>query len=1155
MALSSDLISQFVKQTNDKPVEKKESKVYATVVKSDGRTYAKFDGSDLLTPISTTADIEENERVVVTIKDHNATITGNLSSPAARSATVDEQGNKIIQLDNNITQINNTINTQNSRIETIDSTVSTQNSKIETIRSEVETIGSDISTQNSKISTVESEIKTVKSDISTQSSKIKTIESDIETMGSDISTQNSKIETIGSTVTTLKSDIEVYNSSFKIENDVITGIKGMNTEWITTEDLEADHAKIGSLDSDYANIEFTNIGKAAMQYFYAQSGLIQNVVVGDQTITGELVGVTIKGDLIEGNTIKAEKLVVKGEDGLYYKLNVDSLGETTASADEKYQNGLDGSVIIAQSITATKIAVDDLVAFDATIGGFQITENSLYSGVKASVDNTTRGIYLDNTGQIAIGDSSNYIKYYKDTDGTYKLAVAAKSIVFGASAKNVEDALTDVNDAIAETNNTINNLEIGGRNYIINSAEPVTLVGSGLDTRVTNSKIYCSSLDIAESLDGKEMTVSFDLENNVTEGFCRLARAVSYNKICDFSAELNTENKRYSFTFTITDVDHANTSLMYLQGSFVGSVTLRNIKLEIGNKATDWSPAPEDTTTEINNINNAVNSIEVGGGNLLKNSRTFSTLTQTTSNEWKVVAADDYNTLTINTETAGWVECRVPLYTSYNELTGDVTVSFEFYESIEDLLVIALGVYDSSGSRLSEGTNISVSASFTITDISDNWKRATYIYSSQYIAQRNNIEGGAEYRLQFKKRSGKTGEIRIRKPKMEKGNKATDWSPAPEDTITDINNAVDAIDIGGRNLILKSDFSELSSVPDIWSVEKDMAIAYSTAVGVTSSDAVSIELSVSDYISNCTNQNALLSIEYFVEEAIAYGTTSPWVGAQLSFYSGNTVIKGYDWYGNKRFPTTVSTDWNSFSRTVSTTGLENITRACVRFYFRDATGKVKFRHPKLEMGNKATDWTPAPEDVDEDIQTAQNSGDKAQSGLEEANNRLNEAELRIDAIEGQIVLTTTDEDGTTSLIQNGSGWTFNLDGLATQVSDTREAVGTLEDDLAIESEKVKTMGETVDELSDLPGHIYVGTTDDGDPCIEICQDSTQTKVQITDDAINFVAGSSIPAYIVNDETEGSKLKIEHAEVTDELAFGGFSWKVRSNGNMGLIWKG
>ena len=111
----------------------------------------------------------------------------------------------------------------------------------------------------------------------------------------------------------------------------------------------------------YANINFSNIGKAAIEYFYSTSGLIKNVVVGDQTITGELVGVTIKGDLIEGNTIVADKLVIKGTDGLYYKLNTDGI---TTEAEQTDYNSLNGSVIRAKSVTAEKIAVSDLVAFD-----------------------------------------------------------------------------------------------------------------------------------------------------------------------------------------------------------------------------------------------------------------------------------------------------------------------------------------------------------------------------------------------------------------------------------------------------------------------------------------------------------------------------------------------------------------------------------------------------------------------------------------------------------------------------------------------------------------------------------------------------------------------------------------------------------------------
>lgn len=236
-------------------------------------------------------------------------------------------------------------------------------------------------------------------------------------------------------------------------------LEQLQTDMVLAKEVIAKKITADQADIKYSNIDFSNIGKAAIEQFFATSGIIKDVVVGDQTVAGELVGVTIKGDLIEGGTVKADKLVIKGEDGLYYKLNVDALGETTASSDDKYQNGLDGSAIIAKSITATKIDVRDLVAFGATIGGFKISDSSIHSGAKESADNATRGIYLGMDGQAAIGDGNDYIKYVKDANGNYHLAVSASEILLSASGKTVDESITAA----------VENLEIGGRNLIRNS--------------------------------------------------------------------------------------------------------------------------------------------------------------------------------------------------------------------------------------------------------------------------------------------------------------------------------------------------------------------------------------------------------------------------------------------------------------------------------------------------------------------------------------------------------------------------------------------------------------------------------------------------------------------------------------------------------------
>jgi hypothetical protein len=137
-------------------------------------------------------------------------------------------------------------------------------------------------------------------------------------------------------------------------------------------------------------------------------------------------------------------LVIKGEDGIYYKLNTEGGAVPDEEiTKEKLQNGLHGSVIIAKSITAEKVNVHDLVAFDATIGGFRITDDAIYSGVKESATNTTRGIYMDNTGQLAIGDGNQFLRYFKDGD-KWKFEIAANSIKLGASDKTVEDTIDDM---------------------------------------------------------------------------------------------------------------------------------------------------------------------------------------------------------------------------------------------------------------------------------------------------------------------------------------------------------------------------------------------------------------------------------------------------------------------------------------------------------------------------------------------------------------------------------------------------------------------------------------------------------------------------------------------------------------------------------------
>ena len=85
MGLSTELISEFVKITNDTKKSKEDNTVYGTVstVSEDGMSgTVVIDGSEEATPVTTTCMMQEGDRVRLNIRNHNAIVTGNMSSPA-----------------------------------------------------------------------------------------------------------------------------------------------------------------------------------------------------------------------------------------------------------------------------------------------------------------------------------------------------------------------------------------------------------------------------------------------------------------------------------------------------------------------------------------------------------------------------------------------------------------------------------------------------------------------------------------------------------------------------------------------------------------------------------------------------------------------------------------------------------------------------------------------------------------------------------------------------------------------------------------------------------------------------------------------------------------------------------------------------------------
>lgn len=132
--------------------------------------------------------------------------------------------------------------------------------------------------------------------------------------------------------------------------------------------------------------------------------------------------------------------------------------------------------------------------------------------------------------------------------------------------------------------------------------------------------------------------------------------------------------------------------------------------------------------------------------------------------------------------------------------------------------------------------------------------------------------------------------------------------------------------------------------------------------------------------------------------------------------------------------------------------------------------------------------------------------------------------------------------------QTSSGWIFSMGETLTQLQNAIDGIKSLENDIDAQGGDITALENAVTGLEKLTSYIRI-TTDGDEPCIELGNESS-FKVLITNTAIKFMDGTTVPAYVTN-----QSLKIGKAEVEDELAFGGFAFAERSNGNMGLIWKG
>lgn len=185
-------------------------------------------------------------------------------------------------------------------------------------------------------------------------------------------------------------------------------------------------------------------------------------------------------------------------------------------------------------------------------------------------------------GDTAASDALKTAKSYADS----KIEQTATSIT--STVKSYTDA------EVGKVNQKVDGMEIGGRNYFLKSDVERTY-----SREFVNSPTWDMAPLINEYGIDQWYTVSFDLKSKIAgriDVYSQNGSGTKYD-IGTLVIQATTTFKRYSYSFK---PKLSNTTLSQALLAFFGTYdsgripTVKKVKFELGNKATDWSPAPED---------------------------------------------------------------------------------------------------------------------------------------------------------------------------------------------------------------------------------------------------------------------------------------------------------------------------------------------------------------------------------------------------------------------------------------------------------------------------------------------------------------------------------------------------------------------------------
>ena len=754
MDLSNDLISKFVKITSNQSNNKtKEGTAYGTIVEFENKMYVKLDGSDLLTPINSTSDVKDGERVTIMIKDHNAVVTGNITSPSASSGDVKKVTQDVTTLGGEIAEFE-TIVAKKVGVDELDAEVARINDLIAG-RATIE----DLNATNAEIVNLQA-----------KDAEIVNLVAGKAEIG-DLTATNAEIEHLkakDAEITSLVAGKANISDLTAINADIVD----LKAKDIETDNLIADKASIGELNAVKADINDLQADKADI-------GALNAAIADIETLTSDLAiidqAVINKANITDLNAANAQIAELQAN-----KANVADLNAANANINTLDAEVADIQTLVNGNLTSDNIASLNLTSANTTIQNAMIQDAMIdsvtASKIKSGTIDTNLVTIQSTDGSMILTGS---VQQFKDENGVTRIQIGKDTggnftfILYDENGTGVlidEDGIKSSNaiaDGLIVDAKVADNANIAGSKLDI--ASVITEVNNDNSTTIKSNKIYLDeqgqSLEVAfnslktqvetiqdVTIDGDLASIVEQVQSNTTkievnkEGISALVaeNTIRKEEIQNLDGEIESVNNTLSSKYSSLEQD------------------VSGFKTTVADTYT--------TKSEFNNL-------QIGGTNLLPNSGNFkdncgswvsngSSLTLETVNTY-----NGYNTIRINNNSSDGI-----IYDEHILLRPNTTYTYSI-TAVADSVVVASSIYPLHMWVYPQGNpgnyHYEEILDYSHASIGTSWGRS-YIVFKTPDTDNTYIMRPFIYRTDRRI-------IYIANFKVEEGNRPTDWSPAPQD--------------------------------------------------------------------------------------------------------------------------------------------------------------------------------------------------------------------------------------------------------------------------------------------------------------------------------------------------------------------------------------